>query len=80
MMHFPLLIYAETYSMVIKEGNNLSPDITHIYQDLMSKKDIIWGGIADVNIGELVLSDTLQMTLDNERGKKLGSIWKFIVL
>ena len=69
-MHVPMLIYASTYSINIKATENLSLETINIYNDIISqKKDIIWGRVVDVNIGELFLADTLLIALDNEKAE-----------
>ena len=61
----PLVISAKSYTIELLENATLSPKASENFKKIMSKSEVIWGDIADVNIEKLIGADTLYCILDS---------------
>lgn len=62
----PFYVRASVYSIGLKDSNTLSQETIDTYNYIISQPEVIWNGIACIDINMLLSSDTIQIELDNE--------------
>lgn len=60
-----LSVSAKTYTIAADRSNALPEDVSNIFRDFMSKPEVVWGEVSDVDVKELAEADTLYCFFDD---------------